>query len=81
MATAKLTKRIVQRAKAPKAGVRYLWDTDKLPDGQGSLGLRLSATGSRTWCVQASPVGSRQPLRRSLGDAPAGDALLLHFLP
>jgi integrase len=61
----KLTDLSVARMKPPASGRVEIWDS-VLP----AFGLRVSATGRRTWMVALRRPGKKQPSRLTVGTAP-----------
>lgn len=65
MPRAKLTELSVSRLKPPKSGRLEVWDTI-LP----AFGLRLTATGGRSWVVALRKPGAKHPVRHKIGISP-----------
>jgi integrase len=61
----RLTELTVARAKSPKEGRLELWDTT-LP----AFGLRLTASGRRSWIAAIRKPGAQHPVRVKLGEPP-----------
>lgn len=62
----KITKRAIDTAPLPATGERFIWDSQLR-----GFGLRLYATGRRTFCFQYRSPGNSQTRRIALGDYPS----------
>jgi Arm DNA-binding domain len=65
MPKAKLTELAVARVKPPAEGRREIWDA-ALP----GFGLRITATGARSWVVAMRKPGAKHPARVKIGEPP-----------
>ncbi|MCC7133505.1 MAG: integrase arm-type DNA-binding domain-containing protein [Gemmatimonadales bacterium] len=66
MATARLTKRVVDAATAQRTGDRWLWDAEVR-----GLGLKVTPTGRRVFALKYRVPGQRATRKLTLGTYPA----------